>query len=177
MTFEEILDQAIAMLQRRSRLTYCALKRRFNLDGAFLEDLKEELIYGQQLAADEEGKVLVWTGGTDRASAATSPAAFSLATAPQRAPLSYTPAYLTDMRRGSSRSMNTLSSTLSRMRLLMAVCSKSGDGCCMPTSLRSSRRWLAIAWSSRSNVWPTMPCAERCGIGLWHIAGRPGRRR
>jgi len=96
MTFEEILDQAIAMLQRRGRLTYRALKRQFNLDDAFFEDLKEELIYGQQLVADEEGKVLVWTGGTDRASAATSPAAFSPATAPQRAPLSYTPAYLTE---------------------------------------------------------------------------------
>ena len=31
MTFEEILDQAMAMLQRRGRLTYGALKRQFNL--------------------------------------------------------------------------------------------------------------------------------------------------
>jgi class 3 adenylate cyclase len=96
MTFEEILDQAIAMLQRQGCLTYRALKRQFNLDDVFFEDLKEELIYGQQLAADEEGKVPVWTGGTDRASAATSPAAFSPATAPQRTPLSYTPPYLTE---------------------------------------------------------------------------------
>jgi hypothetical protein len=29
MTFEEILDQAIAMLQRRGRLTYRTLKRQF----------------------------------------------------------------------------------------------------------------------------------------------------
>jgi class 3 adenylate cyclase/tetratricopeptide (TPR) repeat protein len=96
MTFEEILDQAIAMLQRRGRVTYRALKRQFNLDDAFLEDLKEELIAGQQLAVDEEGKVLVWTGGVDRASAPSPPAAFSPATAPQRAPLSYTPPYLTE---------------------------------------------------------------------------------
>ncbi len=34
MTFEEILDQAIAMLQRRGRLTYGALKRQFNLWGS-----------------------------------------------------------------------------------------------------------------------------------------------
>jgi len=46
MTFEEILEQAIAMLQRRGRLTYGALKRQFNLDDAFLKDLTEELIYG-----------------------------------------------------------------------------------------------------------------------------------
>ena len=47
MTFEKILDQAIAMLQRRGRLNYLALKRQFNLDDAFFEDLQEELIYGQ----------------------------------------------------------------------------------------------------------------------------------
>ena len=46
MTFEEILDQAIAMLQRRGRLTYGALKRQFQLDDAYLEDLKNELIEG-----------------------------------------------------------------------------------------------------------------------------------
>src|SRR5215468_5990409 len=65
MTFEEILDQAIAMLQRRGRLTYGALKRQFQLDDAYLEDLKNELIEGQRLAADEDGRVLVWTGGAD----------------------------------------------------------------------------------------------------------------
>ena len=53
MTFEEILDQAIAMLQRRGRLTYGALKRQFQLDDAYLDDLKNELIAGQRLAVDE----------------------------------------------------------------------------------------------------------------------------
>ena len=65
MTFEEILDQAIAMLQRRGRLTYRTLQRQFQLDDAALEDLKDELIYGQRLAVDEDGRVLVWTGGAD----------------------------------------------------------------------------------------------------------------
>ena len=64
MTFEEILDQAIALLQRRGRLTYRTLKRQFELDDAALEDLKEELIYGQRLAVDEEERVLVWMGDT-----------------------------------------------------------------------------------------------------------------
>jgi class 3 adenylate cyclase/tetratricopeptide (TPR) repeat protein len=71
MTFEEILDQAIVMLQRRGRLTYRALQRQFALDDAYLEDLKAELIQGQQLAVDEEGAVLVWTG--DRASVPSAP--------------------------------------------------------------------------------------------------------
>jgi predicted ATPase/class 3 adenylate cyclase len=65
MTFEEILDQAIAMLQRRGRLTYGALKRQFQLDDAYLEDLKAEIIEGQRLAMDEDGRVLVWTGRAD----------------------------------------------------------------------------------------------------------------
>ncbi len=62
MNFEAILDQAIAMLQRRGRVTYRTLKRQFQLDDDVLEDLKEELIYGQRLAVDEDGRVLVWVG-------------------------------------------------------------------------------------------------------------------
>src|SRR5215831_7035105 len=82
MTFEEILDQAIAMLQRRGRLTYGALKRQFQLDDAYLEDLKAELIEGQRLAVDEDGRVLVWTGGTDVAPTATPPAPQSASPGP-----------------------------------------------------------------------------------------------
>jgi TOMM system kinase/cyclase fusion protein len=63
MTFEELLDQAIDLLQRRGRVTYRTLRRQFHLDDDVLEDLKEELIYGQRLAVDEDGRVLVWTGG------------------------------------------------------------------------------------------------------------------
>jgi class 3 adenylate cyclase len=88
MTFEEILDQAIAMLQRRGRLTYGALKRQFQLDDAYLEDVKAELIEGQRVAVDEDGRVLVWTGGT--ASAATSEPV------QDPAPLAYTPPYLAE---------------------------------------------------------------------------------
>src|SRR5919108_5494217 len=74
MTFEELLDQAIALLQRRGRLTYRALKRQFNLDDDYLEDLKAELIQGQRLAVDEDGAVLVWTGRTDVSPRTTPPA-------------------------------------------------------------------------------------------------------
>jgi class 3 adenylate cyclase len=88
MTFEELLDQAIAMLQRRGRLTYRALKRQFHLDDDLLADLTEELMYGQQLAVDEEGKVLVWTGGAGTMSAPSQEQA--------RAPLAYTPAHLAE---------------------------------------------------------------------------------
>ena len=70
MTFEDVLDQAISMLQRRGRLTYRTLQRQFQLDDAALEDLKDELIYGQRLAVDEESRVLVWSGVTGSSSAA-----------------------------------------------------------------------------------------------------------
>ena len=74
MTFEEILDHAIAMLQRRRRLTYSTLKRQFQLDDAALEDLKNELIAGQRLAVDEQGNVLVWTGDIGMPQASSPPA-------------------------------------------------------------------------------------------------------
>jgi len=73
MTFEEILDQAMTMLQRRGRLTYRTLQLQFQLDDAHLEALKDELIYGQCLAVDEDGRVLVWTGGADVSSPTSSP--------------------------------------------------------------------------------------------------------
>src|ERR671934_1077936 len=92
MTFEEILDQAIAMLQRRGRLTYGTLKRQFQLDDAALEDLKNELIEGQRLAADERGNVLVWTGAEV---APPHPSAFPTSSQ-DRAPLAYTPPYLAE---------------------------------------------------------------------------------
>ena len=63
MTFDEILTQVIELLQREGRVSYRALKRRFDLDDEYLEDLKAEIIEAKQLAVDEDGKVLVWTGG------------------------------------------------------------------------------------------------------------------
>src|SRR5262245_15527429 len=92
MTFEEVLDQAIALLQRRGRLTYRALKRQFSLDDDYLEDLKAELIQGQRLAVDEEGAVLVWTGDTAVAAAPTA----TPAPVQAQAPLAYTPKHLAE---------------------------------------------------------------------------------
>jgi hypothetical protein len=44
MTFEEMLDQALAMLQRWRRLAYRTLQVQFNLDDNALEALKYELL-------------------------------------------------------------------------------------------------------------------------------------
>src|SRR5207245_2675057 len=62
MTFKDVLAQVIDWLQQDKRITYRALKRQFDLDDAYLEDLKAELIQAKQLAVDEDGAVLVWAG-------------------------------------------------------------------------------------------------------------------
>src|SRR5262252_4257761 len=92
MDFYAIVDQVIDVLRQRQRVTYRALKRQFNLDDDYLEDVKAELIQGQRLAVDEEGAVLVWTGD-----ARTAPTVSSKPVkAPVRAPLTYTPPYLVE---------------------------------------------------------------------------------
>jgi class 3 adenylate cyclase/predicted ATPase len=60
MTFDEVLDQVRELLQSKGRVAYRALKRRFELDDEYLEDLKAELIDAEHVAHDEDGKVLVW---------------------------------------------------------------------------------------------------------------------
>src|SRR5712692_1566982 len=93
MTFEEVLDQAIALLQRRGRLTYRTLQLQFQLDEAHLEALKDELIYGQRLAVDEDGRVLIWTGTATSPPGPTAPPAPAV----ERDPQSYTPQHLAEM--------------------------------------------------------------------------------
>jgi len=73
MTFEEILDQAIAMLQRRGRVSYRTLTLQFYLDEESLAAIKEELIEVHHLAVDHEGRMLVWAGEGRTTSVAPSP--------------------------------------------------------------------------------------------------------
>ena len=68
MTFDEHLEQLITLLQREGRMTYRALKRRLNVEDDYLADLTAEIIDAKRLAVDENGKVLVWVGGTAVAS-------------------------------------------------------------------------------------------------------------
>jgi class 3 adenylate cyclase len=86
MDFVAVVNQAIALLSQRGRLTYRTLQLQFQLDDAHLAALTDELIEGQRLAVDEAGRVLIWTG----APGTTAPAA----AAPT--PLAYTPPYLAE---------------------------------------------------------------------------------
>jgi hypothetical protein len=86
MNFNEVLTQTIAMLREHGRVSYRALQRQFGIDDDFLNDLKDELIVVQQVAVEQDGRMLVWTGGpapspAGAEAAATHPAA--VPTAPE----------------------------------------------------------------------------------------------
>jgi len=92
MTFEEILDQALALLQRRGRVTYRALQLQFQLDADHLAAVKDELLYTHPEVRDDAGRGLIWTsdpGPTPAAHAA-------LAEPSVPVPLTYTPPYLAE---------------------------------------------------------------------------------
>ena len=92
MTFEEIVDQALAMLQRRGRVTFRTLKRQFNLDDDAFEDLKDELLYAHPPMVDDDGRGLVWTGEARPTPTPGLPLTIDQA----RVPVSYTPRYLAE---------------------------------------------------------------------------------
>src|SRR5262249_17433862 len=73
MDYDAVLAHVLDLLQREYRLSYRVLKRRFQLDDDLLEVLKDDLIYAKKLAVDEDGRVLVWTGGTSSTPPTASP--------------------------------------------------------------------------------------------------------
>jgi class 3 adenylate cyclase len=92
MTFEEIFNAALAMLQRQGRVSYRALKRQFDLDDAYLEDLKFAIIEVHRAAVDQDNTMLVRI--RDQSSA--SPSASASACPQEREPVSYTPPHLAE---------------------------------------------------------------------------------
>src|SRR5262249_33676104 len=82
MTFEEVLNEAVALLQRQGRGAYRGLQRQFYLADDYLEDLKEAILYAHPQVRDD-GRGLLWSGDTS-----TAPASTSLQPAPQPASLS-----------------------------------------------------------------------------------------
>src|SRR5262249_41734730 len=91
MDLYEVIDRVASLLQQRGRLTYRTLKLQFHLDEEQLAALTEELIDGQRIARDENGKVLVWVGE----GAASVPSPQSLPP-PSQSPARYTPPHLAE---------------------------------------------------------------------------------
>jgi class 3 adenylate cyclase len=67
MTFQEILAQVIDWLKREHKVSYRALKRQFDLDDDYLEDIKDALLFAHPVV-DDDGRGLVWTGEAEPSS-------------------------------------------------------------------------------------------------------------
>jgi class 3 adenylate cyclase/tetratricopeptide (TPR) repeat protein len=90
--FVELVDQVIALLRQRGRVTYRTLQRQFQLDAEALTDLVGELRYGHPDAIREDDQGITWTDG-----AGPTPPANARPTAQVAgAPLTYTPVYLAE---------------------------------------------------------------------------------
>src|SRR6266496_2238020 len=72
MTFEDLLDQAIAMLQRRGRVTYQTLRLQFKLGEEHLEALRDAILFAYPQVVDAAGRGLVWSGDAGAISPPTS---------------------------------------------------------------------------------------------------------
>ena len=59
MKFDDLLAEVTSLLQRQGRVSYRALKRRYELTDEDIEDVKAELIDARRCATDEDGRVLV----------------------------------------------------------------------------------------------------------------------
>jgi class 3 adenylate cyclase/predicted ATPase len=88
MTFYDLLEQVLALLQRHHRLSYRALKLQFPLlDPVCIDALRDELLF-QGVARDAEGQGLIWLGRTSvmpQATVSHQPAPAASATEPSLA--------------------------------------------------------------------------------------------
>src|SRR5215510_6125947 len=95
MDYEELVAKVIELLQREKRIPYRVLKRRFDLDDDYIEDLKIDLIEAKHLAVDENDRILVWIGDaqavTSQGAQATPPPAAQAQQSPQVTPLATAP--------------------------------------------------------------------------------------
>src|SRR5215813_12224974 len=95
MDYEELVAKVIELLQREKRVPYRSLKRRFELDDDYIEDLKIDLIEAKRLAVDENDRILVWIGdaqaATSQVAQPTQPSAAQQEPSPEATPLPTVP--------------------------------------------------------------------------------------
>ena len=116
MKFSELIDQATALLQRKGRLRYRSLQREFDLDDETLTDLKDELIQGQEVAIDKDGKVLVWAGDSQ----ATFPTS-SVTPHDSQPPSTYTPQHIAERIRAEQAAMESRGSSDGERKTITAL--------------------------------------------------------
>ena len=105
MKFSEIVKETREWLQRDGRLSYRTLKMEFDLADEQLDVLKEQLIDADRVAADEEGRILVWVGD-----GVTSPQPAPSQPRPQ-SPATYTPQHLAERIRAEQQAMESRGAT------------------------------------------------------------------
>jgi hypothetical protein len=59
MKFTAILKETVWLLMTEGRVSYARLRREFDIDDSFIEDIRAELIQHKGLAADLDGQFLV----------------------------------------------------------------------------------------------------------------------
>ena len=101
MSFIEVIDQITALLRERKRISYRVLKREYDLTDDDIEDLKEELIHTQEVAAEKDGRMLIWQDNEVSSSTPTSPPPQS------QPPASYTPQHLAERIRAEQQAMES----------------------------------------------------------------------
>ena len=115
MDFEEILDQAVAMIQRRGRVSYSALRRKFDLDDAYLADVKEELLYAHASSLEDDGRGFVWRGEEDAIATVTP------TTSHPQSPSTYTPQHLAERIRAEQQAMESRGVTDGERKTITAL--------------------------------------------------------
>src|SRR5262249_3192255 len=115
MEFYEVLDQVVALLQQRGRVTYRTLKREFELDEEGLDDLKEELLYAHPEIMDDEGRGLIWKEDSGNS-------LLALPTAqPHHPPVSYPPPHLAARIREEQAALEARGSTEGERKTITAL--------------------------------------------------------
>src|SRR2546428_224026 len=93
---QQCVEKYLELLQRKGRVSYRALKREFDLNDEFVEDLKVELIQAQKIAVDEDGAVLVWVGASPVPGSRFQVPSNQPLASNTRPPVSYTPPHLAE---------------------------------------------------------------------------------
>jgi hypothetical protein len=88
--FSEVVDQVVAIISTRGRVSYRALQREFELEGKDLDDHKEELLFSHPEISELEGRGLIWNGNGQF------PSTLSSAPSQSQPPASYTPQHLAE---------------------------------------------------------------------------------
>src|SRR5262249_7703283 len=98
MDLYEVLDQVVALLRQRGRVTYRALKRQFALEDDVLEGLKAELFFAYpQVGADEgQGSVGRGEASPDAETREVSASSWSARVQTPQSPVTYPPPHLAE---------------------------------------------------------------------------------